>query len=151
MNDRPVFVIGNDGEELDMVKEIWQELSFRNSLEVFSSTEKFLGRMIEGNVNPFLIISDINLDKIDGFILRQKLCADLELSYKGIPFVFWSTTASNEQIKVAYDSGGHGFFLKGFTYQEMKKSLTIIMSYWNKAKVPDLPNQFRNRQHLRNI
>ena len=148
MNNRPIFVLDNDGEELDMIQEIWQEMSFNHPLEVFSNTEKFLQRMSERNVNPFLIISDVNLGKIDGFTLRQKLCSDVEMSYKSIPFVFWSTTASNDQIKVAYDSGGHGFFIKGFTYQEVKKSLRIIMSYWSKSQVPELPNQRSDRQQL---
>ena len=149
MNNRPVFVLDDDGEELDIVKEIWQELDCTHPLEVFGSTEKFLQRMSEKNVNPFLIISEVNLDTMDGFTLRQKLCSDVEMSYKSIPFVFWSTAASNEQIKVAYDSGGHGFFLKGYTYQEIKKSLSIIMTYWSKSEAPVLPNQRRDMKQIR--
>ena len=145
MNTGPVFIIDDDAEELDIVQEIWQELSFKNTLEVFTDCERFLKRMEEKDINPFLIISDVNLAKMDGFALRQKLCESIELSYKSIPFIFWSTVASNEQVKHAYDSGGHGFFFKGSTYAEIKKSLNLIMSYWSESVVPELPKHLSSK------
>ena len=118
-----------------MVQDIWQDLNFANKLELFSTSDQLIERLGE-NVNPFIIISDVNLPKIDGFELRQRL-ADLPgIRYKSIPFVFWSTSASDEQIKKAYDSGGHGFFIKGSTYNEIKDSLNIIMIYWKNSRSP---------------
>jgi hypothetical protein len=73
---------------------------------------------------------------MDGFALKQKLAEEAALSYKSIPFVFWSTTASNDQIKKGYDSGGHGFFIKGVSYAEIKESLNLIMTYWRTSKSP---------------
>jgi CheY-like chemotaxis protein len=122
-----------------MVQEIWNELNLENALEVFADAEKLLSRLREKNVNPFIIISDVNLPKMDGFTLRETLAEDTTLSYKSIPFIFWSTSASNEQIKHAYDSGGHGFFFKGQTYTQIKESLGIIMTYWKASKCPTVP------------
>ena len=139
MYNAPIFIIDDDKEELDMVQEIWQELNFPNSFELFSSTDALFDRLRTSDINPFIIISDVNLPKIDGFTLRQKLAEDDTLRYKSIPFVFWSTTASNEQIKKAYDTCGHGFFLKGKNYAEIKDSLNRIMIYWMSSKVPVLP------------
>ena len=139
MNNSPVFIIDDDPEDLEMVKEIWQELSYQNSLEVFSKPQLLIERLRE-KVNPFIIICDVNLHGINGFTLREKLCEEIALSYKSIPFVFWSTAASNDQIKRAYDIGGHGFFIKGARYSEIKESLNIIMGYWTKSKAPILPS-----------
>lgn len=127
-----------------MAQEIWQELNFKNSLEVFSSPEQLLSRIRE-NINPFIIICDVNLRRMDGFTLREKLSEETTLSYKSIPFVFWSTTASNEQIKKAYDIGGHGFFFKGENYTQIKESLNIIMSYWTASKAPIVPPAMAHR------
>jgi FixJ family two-component response regulator len=140
MTNSPVFIIDDDNEELEMVKEIWSELQFTNELELFSDPFKLMHRLGDDKVNPFIIICDVNLQKLDGFTLRQKLSDDVKLSYKSIPFVFWSTTASNEQIKKAYDSGGHGFFIKGSSYKEIKDSLNVIMTYWKASKSPVLPS-----------
>ena len=137
MDLAPVFIIDDDKEELEMIQEIWQEFDFKNPLELFSSTEDLFERLKE-NINPFIIIADVNLPKMDGFTLRQKLAEDPSLKYKSIPFVFWSTLASNEQIKRAYDTCGHGFFIKGRNYNDIKDSLKLIMSYWKTSKVPHL-------------
>lgn len=138
MNNSPVFIIDDDTEELEMAKEIWEELNFPNSLEVFSDPEDVINRLKE-KVNPFLIICDVNLRKMDGFALRQKLSEEAALSYKSIPFIFWSTTASNDQLKKGYDSGGHGFFIKGINYTEIKESLKLIITYWQASQAPMVP------------
>lgn len=135
MENAPVFIIDDDVEELEMIQDIWQDLDLTNKLETFSSTDQIIKRLKE-NVNPFIIISDVNLPKMDGFELRQRLAVEPDIKYKSVPFVFWSTTASDEQIKKAYDACGHGFFLKGSTYTEIKNSLNIIMSYWKSSKSP---------------
>lgn len=143
MTNPPVFIIDDDPDELEIAQEVWQELGFKNSLEVFFKPQDLIDRLAE-KVNPFIIICDVNLHGMDGFTLRQRLCEEVALSYKSIPFIFWSTAASNEQIKRAYDIGGHGFFLKGSTYPEIKDSLNVIMSYWTKAKAPALPHSLAN-------
>jgi CheY-like chemotaxis protein len=139
MSNAPVFIIDDDIEELEMAKEIWQELNFSNPLELFSNPQDLLNRLKQ-DINPFIIICDVNLQTIDGFVLRQELSEETDLSYKSIPFVFWSTSASNDQIKKAYDIGGHGFFLKGQTYTQIKDSLNIILTYWTASKVPTIPS-----------
>jgi CheY-like chemotaxis protein len=142
MNNAPVFIIDDDIEELEIAKEIWHELNFINPLELFSDPQDLINRLKQ-DINPFIIICDVNLHTIDSFTLRQELSEETDLSYKSIPFVFWSISASNDQIKKAYDIGGHGFFLKGQTYTQIKDSLNIIMSYWTASKVPTIPNAFQ--------
>src|SRR5215213_3491164 len=103
MNTAPVFIIDDDPEELEIASEIWPEVNLEHPLEVFSDPDDLIRRLQE-KVNPFIIICDVNLRKMDGFVLRQKLTQQAALSYKSIPFVFWSTTASNDQIKKGYDT-----------------------------------------------
>jgi CheY-like chemotaxis protein len=145
MNVAPVFIIDDDKEELEMATEIWKKLKFTHPLEVFSNPQNLIDRLRE-DVNPFIIICDVNLHKMDGFTLREKLAEEAVLSYKSIPFVFWSTTASNEQIKKAYDTGGHGFFLKGESYMKIQESLEIIMTYWTASKAPVPPLSLANTE-----
>jgi CheY-like chemotaxis protein len=45
-------------------------------------------------VDPFLIISDINVPGEDGFNLRKSILEDKDIKNKGVPFVFWSNTVS---------------------------------------------------------
>jgi PleD family two-component response regulator len=74
---------------------------------------------------------------MDGFELKRRLYEDDSLFYKAIPFVFWSSEASKEQIKKSYDLGGNGFFIKESTFNAVRTSLVEIMQYWLKSKVPE--------------
>jgi hypothetical protein len=44
---------------------------------------------------------------------------------------------SNKKIQKAYSLGVNGFFVKGKSFEEIKQSLTDIVNYWQKSKVPE--------------
>lgn len=83
--------------------------------------------------DPFIINSDINLPRMDGFELRQKILEHAGLTNKNIPFLFWPTTASEAQIKRAYDLSAHGFFIKTRSYYKMKEQIDEIIKYWTNS------------------
>jgi len=136
VNNLPVFIVDDDSDERYPVKEVWKELELKNSLRFFNDAEEILSYIKTGSDVPFIIISDVNLPKIDGFELRQMLIDDESAKYKSIPFIFWSGKASIAQIKKAYDLLAHGFFIKEETMEEMKKTFVTIIEYWLKSKSP---------------
>ena len=136
MNNGPVFIVDDDLDEHEIIQDVWKELNVDNPLLFFESGSALLNHLKENPTNPFIIICDVNLPQMDGFELRQKITDNDNIFYKAIPFVFWSTAASNEHIKKAYDHGAHGFFLKGHNYSQIKQSLSIIITYWRSSKAP---------------
>lgn len=136
MNNPPVFIVDDDFDEREIIQDILQELDVQNPVLFFESGYAVLDYLQKDPTNPFIIICDVNLPQMDGLTLRQRFTNENSLHYKSIPFVFWSTTASNEQIKKAYDFGAHGFFFKGHNYSEIKESLNTIITYWKSSKVP---------------
>ena len=141
MNNAPVFIVDDDVDDREIIHEIWNELGIKNPLLFFASGHEVLDHVKKDPTNPFIIISDVNLPRMDGFELRQKLLDEHSFHYKSIPFVFWSTVASNEQIKKAYDYGAQGFFIKGSNYSMLKESLDMIMTYWKTSKAPVVNGQ----------
>jgi DNA-binding NarL/FixJ family response regulator len=85
---------------------------------------------------PFIIICDVNLPKMDGFELRKKLLETGSRKFRSVPFIYWSTYASDAQILKAYDLSAHGFFIKGTNFNEMKESFEYIIKYWTKSMMP---------------
>ena len=55
MQKPPVFIIDDDKEELDIIQELWTELSFDYPLEVFDDVGRLITKL-QDKVNPFLII-----------------------------------------------------------------------------------------------
>lgn len=137
MNSEPVFIVDDDEDDLQFIKEVWKELNYENELIFFSDGEAVLKHLKTDATVPFLILCDVNIPCMDGFELKKHLYEDDLLNYKSIPFVFWSSQASKEQIKKAYDLGGNGFFVKENTLNGLKTSLAEIMQYWLKSKVPE--------------
>ena len=136
MKNRPIFIVDDDFEEREIIQEIMTELEVINPVLFFETGYAVLDHLEKDPTNPFMIICDVNLPQMDGFALRQRFTEENSLHYKSVPFIFWSTTASNEQIKRAYDCGVHGFFFKGHNYREIKESLNTIITYWKIAKAP---------------
>lgn len=136
MNTDPVFVVDDDTDDQEFVREIWEERGFSNPLLFFESCEEALSELKNNGTKPFLILCDVNVPVMGGFKLKEKLLEEEGLNTKSIPFVFWSTQASNEQIKKAYNLSAHGFFIKGNTIDELTESLSDIMNYWLRSKHP---------------
>ena len=110
MNAGPIFIVDDDIDDHDLVKELVKELGYSNEVVSFFHGEQLLKHIETIESNPFIIICDVNLPGMDGFELRKKLEAHKSFKYKSVPFIYWSNLASQKQIKQAYDAGGHGFF-----------------------------------------
>ena len=136
----PIFVVDDDADDQDIVKAIFVEVEVKNQLHFFNNGKAALAALQTQHPKPFLILCDINIPVMDGFELRKLLLDDQNLTYKSIPFIFWSNFASNVQIKKAYELAVHGFFIKGKNYGELKNCLKTIIAYWQESKHPEINN-----------
>ncbi|HEY2727580.1 MAG TPA: response regulator [Parafilimonas sp.] len=132
----PVIIVDDDADEHDLMKEVWKELKLSYPLISFFTGQQLLDYLKSDKQVPFLIISDINLHPMDGFELREKILGDESSKFKSIPFIFWSGSATAEQIKKAYDLSSHGFFIKASTFQELMEIIKDIIAYWHKSEIP---------------
>ncbi len=136
MNLHPIYIIDDDLDDKEIVQEVWNKIGLKNKLVFFNSGEELIKRLNQDVQNPFLIICDINLPKMNGFEIREKLLSDPETKYKTVPFIFWSNSASHSQIKKAYDLAAHGMFIKGSTMEELEKTFIRIVEYWQVSLKP---------------
>jgi len=137
MNNAPILIVDDDTEDMEFLNDAWNELKFDNPLIFFNNGGEVLNYLKSEKEKPFLILCDVNIPKMDGFALKEKLLENDDMKYKSIPFIFWSSQASKSQIQTAYDLEGNGFFLKENNLEDLKKSLISIVQYWLKSKVPE--------------
>jgi CheY-like chemotaxis protein len=136
MNDAPVFIVDDDEDDQAFIVEAWKELGYTNELLFFQNGEAVLKHLKAEPLVPFLILCDVNIPRMDGFELKDRLLESDALYHKSIPFVFWSGEASSEQIKKAYDLRVNGFFVKDSSIGDLKASLATIVEYWQRSKAP---------------
>ncbi|MDQ3551827.1 MAG: response regulator [Bacteroidota bacterium] len=138
MNNAPILIVDDDMDDRQLLLAAWEELNLPHPLIFFENGEKVLHYLKSEKTKPFLILCDVNLPKMNGFELKKKLIEDPSINYKSIPFIFWSTSASQSQIQKSYDLAGHGFFIKEHSFEELKQSLIQIVNYWTKSKTPEI-------------
>ena len=136
MNTGSVWLIDDDEDDQEMVQQVWKDLHLTNELKFLDGAEEAMHVLANIETAPFIIICELNLPKINGFDLRERMLATHSKKFKSVPFIFWTTQASEEQITRAYDLSVHGFFIKEPRFDELKMTFTNILNYWLKSKMP---------------
>lgn len=138
MNKRgPIIIIEDDLDDQEILAEVFKELECRNEIIFFGDGELALKYLIETDVKPFIIFSDINMPKLDGMELRAKIHENENLRIKSIPYLFFSTMAEQQNVVNAYSKSVQGFFVKPKDYTEIRDTIKTIMDYWHKCISPN--------------
>ena len=138
----PIIILEDDADDQEMLKEVFQKLKYPNEVIFFKNGEEALEFLNKADTLPFIILSDINLPKLNGFELRAKLKTDAELELKCIPYLFFSTASNQRTVIDAYSLSVQGFFVKQTSMKELEKTISVIMEYWSRCEAP---NSFQSR------
>ena len=133
----PVIIIEDDVDDQEMLTEIFQKLNYSNEIRFFFDGQEALEYINKADVLPFLILSDINMPKLNGFELREKLKTDAALQVKCIPYLFFSTAMNQKAVIDAYSMSVQGFFVKQNSMAELEKTILVIMEYWKRCAAPN--------------
>lgn len=133
----PVIVIEDDADDQEFLTDVFRKLNYQNEVIFFHDGQEALDHINRSEEAPFLILSDINLPKLDGFALREKLKTDSRLSNKCIPYLFFSTASNQKSVIDAYSQSVQGFFVKQNTMDELEKTIRAIMEYWRRCAAPN--------------
>jgi CheY-like chemotaxis protein len=133
----PVIIIEDDADDQEFLTEIFQKLNYQNKILFFFDGQEALEHINATDDLPFLILSDINMPKLNGFELREKLRTDEKLSNKCIPYLFFSTAVNQKSVIDAYSQSVQGFFIKQSSMNELEKTITVIMEYWRRCAAPN--------------
>ena len=133
----PIVVIEDDLDDQEILVEIFKNLDYKNPIIYFSDSEEALQFLIDTKIKPFLILSDINLPKLTGFELRQKVHTNEDLNLKCIPYLFFTTTSAQKAIVEAYSQSVQGFFIKANTIDKLESTIKKIVEYWQECEAPN--------------
>ncbi len=63
----PVIIIEDDIDDKEILEEVFQKLGYPNELLFFEDGQAALDFLNNSHVIPFIILSDINMPKLNGF------------------------------------------------------------------------------------
>lgn len=132
-----IIVIEDDRDDQKNLEEIFKELNYENEILFFGDGELALDYLTKSSVEPFLILSDINMPKLNGIELREKIDTNEDLRLKCIPYLFFTTTSEQKYVVDAYSKSVQGFFVKPNSFEKLKSTIKIIVEYWQECESPN--------------
>ena len=135
----PIVVIEDDQDDQELLIEVFKSLGYVNKIIYFQDGNDALDYLNKSEVQPFLILSDINMPRLNGFELRNKIFTDKQLQTKCIPYLFFTTAANKKSVIDAYSMSVQGFFVKPTSIQALENTIKKIVEYWKECIAP---NQF---------
>jgi CheY-like chemotaxis protein len=132
----PIIIIEDDLDDQELLVEVFKELNYPNEIIFFNDGEEALTYLINSSVEPFIIFSDINMPKLNGVELREKVHNNEDLRIKSIPYLFFTTSAEQKHVVEAYSKSIQGFFIKPNQYDKLKKIIHTIVEYWVECESP---------------
>ena len=139
----PIVIIEDDLDDQYILTDIFKELNYDNKLVFFGDSVQALEYLTDTDIEPFLVLSDINMPKLSGMELREKVHNNEDLRLKSIPYLFFSTSAEQKHVIDAYSRSIQGFFIKPNSYDKLKKVIVKIVEYWKEC---ESPNYIKNAQ-----
>lgn len=132
----PIIVIEDDLEDQEILTEIFQNLNYPNKVIFFADGNDAIAYLNETSDQPFLILSDINMPKINGFEVKNRIATNEKLSLKCIPYLFFTTGVDKKAVNDAYALSAQGFFIKPGTMIELQNTVKKIIEYWQECFAP---------------
>jgi CheY-like chemotaxis protein len=132
----PILVIEDDEDDLLLIDEAFKSLGYPNEIRFFADAPSALNCLQTEDINPFLIISDLNMPMMNGFELRDIIQEDKRINQKCIPYVFLSTSADKDAVYQAYNLSAQGYFQKPNSITDLREELRVMVEYWRRCYSP---------------
>ena len=132
-----IIIVEDDLEDQEVLGEIFEKLNYPNKVIYFFDADKVLNYLETSNDKPFIIISDINLPRLSGLELRDKLHNNEQLRLRCIPYLFLTTSIAHRDVIDAYSKSVQGFFVKPLRFNELERLIQNIITYWKDCTAPN--------------
>lgn len=141
-----IILVDDQLYEKGLLELALEEKGWEVQLEYFKRAEDALDYLEETLDKLFLIISDIDMPKMNGLEFKKAIDTSFGAHRKSIPFIFASNSDTSEIISEAFLYRVQGFFRKASTVTEQAEMLDIIIKYWI---VCNHPNKYFEKENTK--
>jgi len=134
----PIIIIEDDVDDQKFIQMVYNKMGYDNEVVFLDSGEMAIEYLIAMKKVPFIIISDLNMPKINGIELRARVQQNVEINIKCVPYIIFSTTIMKNYVTDAYMLGIQGYFKKPMHPGELTAILKTIIDYWKLSYTPGM-------------
>lgn len=133
----PIVIVEDDLDDQELIEGSIRKAGMPNEIKFFEDGESAFTYLKTTVEQPFIILSDVNMPKLNGIELKRKIDDDPQLRQRSIPFIFFTTSVDRTAITEAYiKMTVQGFFIKSYSLEELDSTIRLIMDYWKVCKHP---------------
>jgi CheY-like chemotaxis protein len=127
----PILLVEDNPMDLDLTLRAFNKKKFSNTIQVARDGEEalaFFARWEAGEAIPAVILLDINLPKVNGLEVLQRLKS--HPVFRRIPVVVLTSSRENSDLKTAYDLGVNSYIEKPVSFNKFIEVAEHIELYW---------------------
>ncbi len=133
MKSLSILFVDDDKIERLKFQKACKQINIHNTICEATNGKVALEILQKENFTFDLIISDINMPKMNGFEFLKSL--NTYQKSKFIPVVIMSTSEDILDLKKCYKLGVSGYFSKPLKYIDYLNKVTSLLDYWSKANL----------------
>ena len=134
---KPILLVEDDIVDVMTVKRALKDLKIPNQLIRVGNGEEALEYLkSKDNMEPCIILLDLNMPKMNGFEFLNIIKADEKL--KNIPVVVLTTSGIEQDITDSYKLGVAGYMVKSADYEKSVETIDNIASNWISIESPSI-------------
>ena len=127
----PILLVEDNPMDLDLTLRAFNKKKFSNTIQIARDGEEalaFFARWEAGEALPAVILLDINLPKVNGLEVLQKLKE--HPVFRRIPVVVLTSSRESSDLKTAYDLGVNSYIEKPVSFNKFIEVAEHIELYW---------------------
>jgi len=128
-SDSPVILIVEDNTDMRR----YLKLFLQDSYQLYEAENGQTGLLKARKILPDLIISDVKMDVMDGFLLCKKIKEDIATSH--IPVILLTAFGMDEQKVRGFESGADAYIPKPFNEELLKIRIRKLIENRDKIKL----------------
>ncbi len=132
---KTILLVEDDDVDALTVERAFRELDVKQRMIRKENGEEAMKYLADpSNSKPFLILLDLNMPRMNGLEMLQKLKEDPDM--KRIPVIVLTTSKTSHDISETFNLGIAGYMVKPVDFKHFLEILETVEAYWSMSRVP---------------
>ena len=125
-----IFLIEDDLDDIEFLQEAFKNQGIDAHMDIANDGSAAVNYIRSGLHSPDIIILDLNLPKIHG----RDVIIEIKSSdaFRHIPLLILTTSSAREDMEYAYSHGADKYLIKPTTLDQIRQTVTTIVSLLQK-------------------
>lgn len=126
--DNTILLVEDNDDDIDLTIRAFAKNKIMNSIVVAKDGAKAIQLLHEQHLRPQLVILDLNLPKLNGHEVLERIRAVEETRL--VPVVVLTSSAQDEDLVRSYGCGANSYVRKPVDFEEFIRAVGTLGLYW---------------------